>query len=299
MKNLSLDDFALFVQIANTKSLSGSARLRNIAPSLVSRALTRIEAECKLCLAHRTTHGLSLTHEGEIFLETAKQILYQNDQLKEQLGSVNNEICATVVISISQLLAEYVLIPKLTQLQNFHPKLTIDLLIEDRLVSMSREGIDIAVRAGVAPADNVIARSLGQHGRATYASPDYLRNHTAPMSLDDLHQHKLIGNTATSTHNDWHFSLHGKVVTHRFESQLRVNNSAAVVSMVLAGTGIARINDMVGQAMVAQGRLVEVLTAYKDTTQHTIHAIILSERHRAPKIRACMEFLTDCFTDFK
>jgi DNA-binding transcriptional LysR family regulator len=298
MKNLSLDDFALFAQIASTPSLSGVARVRGIAPSLVSRALARIEKECSLNLVHRTTHGLSLTHDGDIFLEHAQRILQEHSHMQESLGGRNAVVSGTVHLSVSQLLAEHVLIPRLAQLQAPHPRLSVELHLDDRLVSMAREGIDIAVRAGIAPAETVIARALGQHGRALYAAPSYLKTHGTPKQPDDLQQHILIGNTATMAHNQWHFKVGGQTITHTLPGQMRVNSSAAVVSLALAGVGIARINDAVGHSLVVQGRLKPVLQRYVVPGEYPIYAAILAERHRAAKIRATMDFLQLCFASF-
>jgi DNA-binding transcriptional LysR family regulator len=298
MKNLSLDDFALFAQIAAAQSLSSVARERNTAPSLVSRALARMESLCHLRLVHRTTHGLSLTHDGEIFLEHAQRILTAHSQLQDSLGGRNSVVTGLVHISISQLLAEYVLIPHMAKLQALHPHLSVDLHIDDRLVSMAREGIDIAVRAGIAPAETAIARALGQHGRALYAAPGYLKKHGTPKLPDDLNQHILIGNTVTATHNHWNFKVDGQTITHTLAGQLRVNSSAAVVSLALAGAGIARINDVVGQSLVAQGKLKPLLQRYVIAGEHPIYAVILAERYRAAKIRATMDFLQTCFAEF-
>lgn len=298
MKNLSLDDFALFVHIATEQSLSAVARDRGVAASHVSRALARIEAACELRLVHRTTHNLSLTDEGEIFLEHAQHVVDEHRQLQASLGSRSKAISGTVHISVSQLLAEYVLTARFAALRALHPELHVNLHIDDRLVSMAHEGIDIAVRAGVPPAETLIARPLGRHGRALYAAPAYLRKHGSPQTPADLSSHSLIGNTAVPSHNQWDFLVKGKRSTLNVRGQISVNSSAAVVSLALAGAGIARINDVVGRELVRQGRLKPVLARYGVPGEHAIYAAILAGRHRAPKIRATMDYLQTCFADF-
>lgn len=79
---------------------------------------------------------------------------------------------------------------------------------------------------------------------------------------------------------------------------MRVNSSAAVVSLALAGAGIGRINDVVGQQLVMRVQLVPVLARYSAPEQYPVYAAILAERHRAPKTRATMDFLAQCFADF-
>lgn len=298
MKNLSLDDFALFVQVAALQSLSAAARERNVAASHVSRALARIEEACDLRLAHRTTHNLSLTDEGEVFLEYAQRMVEEHRQLQASLGSRSKAVSGTVHISVSQLLAQYVLTSRFAALRTLHPDLHVNLHIDDRLVSMAHEGIDIAVRAGIPPADTLIARSLGRHGRALYAAPNYLRKHGTPRTPADLASHSLIGNTAVPAHNRWNFLVDGVRTAVDVRGQICVNSSAAVVSLALAGAGIARINDVVGRELVREGRLKPVLARYGVPGEYAIYAAILAGRHRAPKIRATMDYLQTCFAAF-
>ena len=299
MKNLNLDDFALFMEVAAAQSLSKVARDRQVAASHISRHFARIEAECNLRLAHRTTHSLSLTGDGELFLEHAQRIVNEHDQLSDSLVTRAKTVNGTVRISVSQLFAQYVVIPQLAELRQQHPSLSIDLQIDDRLVNMAQDGIDIAVRAGVPPIDTVIARDLGHHGRALYAAPAYLKKHGTPRTPADLATHSLITNTAVAAHNRWEFSVKGEIVCQDMPGQLRANSSAAVVLLTLAGAGIGRINDGVASALVMQGLLKPVLGRYNTTQHYPVYAAILAERHRAPKIRVTMDFLTLCFAGFR
>ena len=299
MKNLNLDDFALFIEVAAAQSLSKVARSRQVAASHISRHLAHIEAECHLRLAHRTTHSLSLTDDGEVFLEYAQRIAQEHAQLRGSLTTRAQAVNGTVRISISQLMAQYVVIPRLAGLRAQHPGLCVDLHIDDRLVNMAYEGIDLAVRAGLPPADTVIARDLGSHGRALYAAPAYLKKHGTPRTPADLPAHSLITNTAVAVHNRWQFLVKDQTIHHEVRGQVRVNSSAAVVSLALAGAGIGRINDVVGDHLVLQGQLKPVLARYKLPQQYPVYAAILAERHRAPKIRATADFLVLCFEAFK
>lgn len=299
MNTLNLDDFALFAQIAAAQSFSTVARERNVAASRISRGMAKIESACGLRLAHRTTHSLSLTEEGEIFLEHARRILDEYAQLRDGVGGRSQQVVGTVRISVSQLLAEHVLIPRLHSLGVKHPGLTIELQVEDRVVNMADESIDIAIRAGVDPAQASVARMLGSHGRALYASPAYLRKHGTPKCVEDLSSHRLISNASTRSHNQWNFRVNKGLTVLNIRGNVQVNNSASVVSLAVAGAGIARINDVVGRQLVAQGTLKPVLTQLVEPGSNSIYGVVLSTRHRAPKMLATMEFLQTCFSMFK
>jgi LysR family transcriptional regulator for bpeEF and oprC len=82
------------------------------------------------------------------------------------------------------------------------------------------------------------------------------------------------------------------------QGQFRVNSSAAVMSLALAGAGIARINDVLGREFVRQGTLKSVLADYCIPGEYPIYAAILAERHRAPKVRVTMDYLKTCFAAF-
>jgi len=299
MNELNLDDFLLFSQIANAQSFSKVARERNAPPSYVSRRMARIEAACGLRLAHRTTHSLSLTEEGEVFLEHARRILEEFGLLQDGIGGRSKSISGVVRISVSQLLAEYVLIPRLHKLSTLHAGLSVELQIEDRLVDMADESIDIAIRAGAEPAQASVARTLGKHGRALYASPAYLRKWGTPKSIADLSAHRLISNTATRSHNRWEFLADGTPAALDVQGHVRVNNSASVISLALSGAGIARLNNVIGDALVGEAKLRPVLARLVDPGSNPVYAVILSTRHKAPKIVAAMDFLQSCFSEFR
>src|SRR3990167_6051963 len=72
---LRLDDIALFVRVAELGTLSAAARERDVPVSQVTRALARLEAHCGACLMHRSTHGLSLTDEGDTLLAYGRRLL--------------------------------------------------------------------------------------------------------------------------------------------------------------------------------------------------------------------------------
>ena len=73
--NLQLDDLALFLRIKELGTLSAAARERNWPVSQVSRALQRLEGQCGVRLLHRSTHGLSLTDEGDLLAQQAQRML--------------------------------------------------------------------------------------------------------------------------------------------------------------------------------------------------------------------------------
>ncbi|PQV53098.1 LysR family transcriptional regulator [Paraburkholderia sp. BL21I4N1] len=299
MTEFSLQDFSLFVRLAESLSVAAVARERDEHPSQVSRALSRMEAECGLRLFHRSTHGLSLTDDGHLFLEHAKLISGNAARLADDLASRGDKVLGSVRISVPCILAEYVLIPNLRRLIERHADLGVSLHIADRPVDMSTEGIDIAIRAGILPRDTHVALKLGSHRRALYASPDYLAARGMPGSPGDLARHDLIANAAVTSHNQWPFDGDDAFATFPVAGRVLADNTSAIVSLAQAGLGIGRINKIIGDELVLQRKLTQVLADYEDTTEFDISAVTLAPRNRVPKIRVCLTFLSECFAGFR
>lgn len=291
---LSLDDFALFARVAELRNLSAVARERDVPPSQVSRALARIEQACGARLVHRTTHGLSLSDEGESLAVHGAQLLAVAQELDGALDERRGEPSGLVRLATSPVLALH-LLPALAPLLDRHPRLRVEIAADDRLVDMAREGIDVAIRTGVPLADGLVARPIGEHSRALYAAPAYLERHGAPRHPDDLSRHRLIANSANPMLNRWPFQVDGQARELKVGGTLRSDNTAIVLAMALAGLGIARLNRVIVAPHVAQGRLVALLQDHVVVQASPIYAVMLPDRQRLPKVRACVDHLAAWF----
>lgn len=287
---LQLDDVALFTRIAELGTLSAAARERNVPVSQVTRALARLEAGCGVRLLHRTTHGLSLTDEGDTFLGYARRLLDTTAELGSELGGKLSGPSGWVRLSVSPLMAQMVIAPSLGGLYQRHPQLRVDINADDRIADMAREGIDIAIRTGSPSSETLVARQIGSCGRSLYAAPAYLAAFGTPQHPDELAQHRLIGNSASPILNRWPMVAGGKAQELLVQGHTRTDNSAVVLALAQQGVGIARLMDLLAQPLVARGELVPVLQAHFASTRVPIYAVMLQERHRLPKIRACIDY---------
>ena len=146
---LNLSDAALFIRVAELGTLSAAARERNEPVSQVSRAIARMESALGVRLLHRSTHGLSLTDEGDTFLAHVRRMLDISAEMESELSGKLAAPGGLVRISISPILAHLVIVPSLPGLYERYPALQIDITADDRTTDLARDGIDIAIRAGV------------------------------------------------------------------------------------------------------------------------------------------------------
>ena len=144
-----------------------------------------------------------------------------------------------------------------------------------------------------------MARKLGSHRRALYGSPAYLAARGIPRSPDDLLHHDLISNAAVNSHNQWPFDDEDELSILPVAGRILADNTSAIVSLMQANLGIGRINKVIGEELVARGTLTQVLEDYEDPTEFDISAVTLAPRNRVPKIRVCLDFLSECFRKFR
>ncbi|MDP4299388.1 LysR family transcriptional regulator [Leptothrix discophora] len=287
--NLQLDDVALFVRVANLGTLSAAARERDVPVSQVSRAVDRLEAVCGVALLRRSTHGLSLTDEGDAFLAQSRRMLDIQSELQADLSGRLGAPGGWVRVSVSAVLAQTLIAPSLPSLQATWPALRLDIAADDRLIDMVRDGIDVAIRTGAPASDSVVARPIGTLRRGLYASPGYLARCGMPKDLDDLARHRLVTSSASPALNDWTFQRDGREQVWTARGDTRVDSSAALVALVQAGAGISRLTDLVATPLVRAGALVPVLPDLFSSAPTPVHAVMLRERHRLPKVRACVD----------
>lgn len=287
---LQLEDLALFVRIVELGTLSAAARERNVPVSQVTRALARLESNSGARLLHRTTHGLSLTDEGDTFLVYARRLLDTSAELDSELSGKISGPSGWVRISVSPLVAQAVIAPSLTGLYQRYPKLHVDISADDRIADMARDGIDIAIRTGALNSDTLVAREIGQYSRSLYAAPAYLAAHGTPRHPDELAQHRLIGNSASPVLNRWPLAGGGHEDILQMQGHTRTDNSSVIMTLAQEGVGIARLMDLLAQPAVKRGLLVPVLQGHFTDKRVPMYAVMLQERHRLPKIRACIDY---------
>jgi len=294
---LQLDDVALFTRIAELGTLSAAARERDVPVSQVTRSLARLEAACGVRLLHRTTHGLSLTDEGDTFLSYGRRLLDTTAELDSELTGKISGPSGWVRVSASPLMAESIIAPSLCGLYQRYPLLHLGISADDRMADMARDGFDVAIRSGSPNSDTVVARQIGVHGRTLCASPDYLRTFGTPTHPQDLDQHRLLSSSASPNLNRWTLADPKGPPDLQVKGHTRTDNTSLMLSLVLHGVGIARINDLYALPLIREGRLVPVLQEHFASPPIPIYAVMLQERHRLPKIRACIDYWSEWIGD--
>ena len=256
---LRLDDLTVFVRTADRGSLSAAARELEISPALASAAVKRLEGELGLRLFARTTRSLRLTEEGEHYLRHAREALRLLKEGHDALIQGKETLGGTLKISMPSDLGRNMLVGWLDQFQAQYPKVSFQLSVGDRVSDMYRQPIDIAIRYGVQEDSGLIALPLApDNRRVLVASPEYIKQHGKPASLEELSRHNCLRFMLEDViHDRWRFypAADAEPVLVDVDGNRSADDADVVRRWAVAGLGIAYKSRLDLSDDVRSGRL--------------------------------------------
>jgi DNA-binding transcriptional LysR family regulator len=290
---LRLDDLTVFVRTADRGSLSAAARALEISPALASAAVKRLEAELGLRLFARTTRSLRLTEEGEHYLLHAREALRLLKEGHDALIQGKDTFSGTLKISMPSDIGRNMLVGWLDQFQAQYPKINYQLSVADRLSDMYRQPVDIAIRYGKLDDSSLIALPLApDNRRVLIASPDYVRKHGKPATLEDLRNHNCLRFAIDDViHDRWCFyPPHGDPVTLTVGGNRSADDADVVRRWALAGWGIAYKSRLDVTDDIRSGRLQVLLPDWAGE-QAPLHMLCMHRSQVTPVVMQLRDFL--------
>jgi DNA-binding transcriptional LysR family regulator len=289
-------EMAAFAQAVEAGSLSAGGRSLGLTPSAMSRLVARLEERLGVRLLQRTTRRLVLTAEGSAFYEQSKAILAEIDAIEASITRSRLEPRGLLRVSLSHSFGMSQVIPRVPMFAARYPEVELDLVFADHVVDLVAEGFDVAIRLGVVEDESLIARRLGEHGRAICAAPSYVEAHGTPNVPQDLARHRCVTIDAPAHLNVWPFRQpDGRIERLTIRGAIHSNNGAALHAFILQGAGIGRTPDFIAKPDLAAGRLVHLLSPYDTAERTPIHAVWPHRKHLAAKVRAFVDFLAQSF----
>jgi DNA-binding transcriptional LysR family regulator len=286
------DAMVAFVAVCETQSLTAAARRLGLSPSVMSRQIAALEGRLGVRLFHRTTRQISLTDAGARYLERTRRILSDLDEAERAAQSDRTEPSGRLSVTAPLIFGRLHVAPLLAYFVQHHPKVSVELILSDRFVSLVEEGHDLAIRIGHLPDSQLIARRFGETRRALVASPSYLAKVGVPHHPDDLLRHDTIAFRPGVPPFDWQFSANGTDLKVNVVPRFVTNGGDTAIALALHGVGIARVLYYQVRDAIAEGRLVEVLAPFAPPPL-PIHAVYPSARFLSGKVRAFVELIGD------
>ena len=283
-----------FVRVAERGSFAAAAADLGLTPSALSKLVTRIEDRLGVRLLTRTTRKLALTAEGELFVARSREILASIEAAEAEVTAASERPRGHLRISVGTAVAKQILGPALPVFLDRYPDITVELHVSDRQVDLVAEQIDVAIRSGALGDSTLVARKVGEARRVICASPRYLEKHATPRVPADLLQHNCLTLPGPAW-SQWPFHTHEGINRLAVAGTFTSDNADLLLDMAVAGLGIARLADFMVARALRDGALVRLLVDSHVPESFPIHALTVPGRHRAPRIRAFVDFLAEEF----
>ncbi|RYX89045.1 MAG: LysR family transcriptional regulator [Comamonadaceae bacterium] len=288
-------EIELFVQVAETGSLSRAAEALDLSNAAASRHLSALEERMGARLVERNTRRLYLTDVGQEFFSRARSILSDLKDAESAVNATSLNPTGVLRVTASLSFSMHHIAPLLREYTQRYPNVTVHVESANRYLDIIDNNIDVAIRTReYEPDSNITIRRLAQTRRILTASPRYLAQHGRPQVLEDLARHKLLIYVHANNPNEMRFMKDGQTVTITAKGLLESNDGQILRAAALDGLGIlVQPTYIVYDDMVA-GRLVPLLDDW-DLPQLTINLAYPSRKHLSAKVRTFIDFMAEHF----
>lgn len=292
-------DLGFFSVLAGAGSLSAAARELGVTTAAVSRHLAQMESRAGVVLLNRTTRRMSLTPEGEIYLEHARRILGEIASMEQVLGMSKATPKGLLRINATLGFGRSHVAPLISRFVRKYPEVEVQLQLSVNPPPPSEDTFDICIRFGPPPEARVIARCIAANRRLLCAAPSYLARHGMPKVPQDLIRHNCIGiRQGEEAYGVWRLTSgrgrNAKTEAIKTRGSLSTNDGEIAVNWALDGHGILMRAEWDIERWLKNGRLVQVLPQYS-TPDADIHAVYPQRHQLTARVRAFVDFVAQSF----
>jgi DNA-binding transcriptional LysR family regulator len=283
-----------FVSVVEAGSFVRASEVLDLTKAATSRHLADLESRLGVRLLNRTTRKLSLTSEGQIFFERAKEILSLLSEAEAEITRRNGQASGLLRINAPVTFGLLHLAPIWGDFKNHYPNLEIELNLSDRIIDLVEEGVDVAIRIAELQSSTLISRRLASTRMILCASPDYLHKHSPPKTPIELKKHSIIAYSYWAGKDEWSFIGPQGLETVKTNPIFKTNSGDTCKALALASQGIILQPSFLVYEELKRGKLIEVMPAYR-SIELGVYALYPSKKHISAKVVALIDFLIDHF----
>lgn len=295
-----LRSITTFVRTAELGSLSKAAEAQQISPQAASKALGQLEAYLGVRLFHRTTRSMSLTEEGQRFLEAAQPSLAGLQQALLGARQTREEFAGPLRIVGPRTVLLPIIGPVLDEYCRLYPEVQPDVQLDDRLGDWVADRVDVGFRLGHAPQEGLIARRLFPLQLIICASPVYLRKHGVPRSLNDLARHRCSAFRSSDSGRiaPWRVRVGDSVQEQHVVPAFSTNDEDFELRTAVAGSILGQFAGATAAPHIRAGRLVPLLLEHVSDSL-SLYLYYGSRAAQPARVRRFIELAAERLTDSK
>lgn len=278
----------VFVAVVEAQSFAGAARKLGISPPVVTRAIGELEAQLGARLLTRTTRVVRVTEAGARYADDCRRILGELAEADESVRGLHSAPRGRLAVTAPVLFGALHVTPVVTEYLQRYPEVTASCWFLDRVVNLTDEGMDVAVRIGDLPDSSLQAIRVGSVRRVVCAAPAYLAQHGEPQTPQALAEHTLISASAVTPALQWRFKVDGELRSVPITPRLVTTSNDAAIAAAVGGFGLTRLMSYQVDDLVRRGQLRLVLQPF-ELAPLPVHLVHREGRHASHKARAFLD----------
>ena len=254
-----------FLAVARRHSFAAAAADLEISPSALSQAVRQLEAKLGVTLLSRTTRSVALTAAGRRLFEQAGPAMGQALEALKTASARPGEVTGQIRLTVPTTAMAFVMAPVLPRFLSKHPRVEVEVHIDDRLVDIVTEGFDAGVRLEeFLERDMVHVRLTDPFRFVVVGSPSYLQRRGLPETPKDLLAHECIRVRSPTTGSMylWEFERGKKTWRIPVRGNLITGDHRLMLAMAEAGVGLAYLPEPAVASRLKQGSLRLVLEPF-------------------------------------
>ncbi|MBN3751707.1 LysR family transcriptional regulator [Paraburkholderia sp. Tr-20389] len=288
-------ELQLFVEVAETGSISRAAEAVDLSISAASRYLISLETRLGVQLVRRTTRNLYLTEAGAEFHRRCKPILADLGEAESVIKDATVRPSGVLRVTASLSFCLLHIAPMLPDFTARYPDISVDVVAANRYYDIIENGIDVAVRTKVLEADsNITVRRLASTRRILAAAPSYIDANGSPRFPAELVRHRLLNYGLADNPRELAFQRNGESVVVKIKPLVESNDGQILRAAALDGMGILVQPKYIVYDDLMAGRLVPVLDDW-DLPRLTMNLAFQTRSHMPVKVRLFIDALVERF----
>ncbi len=232
------DKLRIFHAVADAGSLTHAGDKLNLSQSAVSRQVRALEESLGATLFHRHARGLILTEQGELLFDATVAMNKRLDAAAARIRDSEEEVFGDLRVTTTTGFGTLWLAPRLPKLYEQYPDLSVDLMLEERVLDLPMREADVAIRMKEPSQADLIRKRLMSIRMRIYATQSYLDKVGTPETLEDLASHRLVCQNTNSSQVAAGLSLVQMLMTYPIQSKLTVNHYYGVLQAVKNNLGL-------------------------------------------------------------
>ena len=293
-----LADIRAFIQVVDHGGVSIAATQMNVAKSVLSSRVARLEWQLNTKLLHRSPRGVALTDAGKRFYDRMRDVVSRlQEAVDETAEGTNAALQGSLRITAPMTFGTVHLGPKLFSFMRNHPGLELTLDLNDRFLDIVGGGFDLGVRIGRMQDSALMARRIAGSRRVLCCSPEYASSHELPRSVEEIAEHDCIcyGNASVAPY--WQFQSQQSDAEPQqvvVRGRTHLNNGESMRDAAIAGLGLAALPLFIAASALRDGQLIEVMSETPPVPDG-IHAVYPQTRYVSRAVRAVIDMLVAAF----